>query len=221
VDELRRMILSGRLRPGDRLRIEDLAGVLGVSPMPVREALHHLTAEGSVTLDPYRGFSVSHLSAAEAEDLYSTRAVLEALAARVAVPRLDGLTLAALGEALARQAAACAAGDATAFIEWDLGFHRVLYAAAGRPVLARQIAGLINSSVRYSRANLPLPGSMDAALAAHGTILDACRRRDAALAATVTRRHTEQAAASVIRALRTSGARDGRSEERGASWDCA
>jgi DNA-binding GntR family transcriptional regulator len=106
-------------------------------------------------------------------------------------------------------------------------------------VLARQIAGLINSSVRYSRANLPLPGSMDAALAAHRTILDACLRRDAALAATVTRRHTEQAAASVIRVLR---ARAGRSErpaaagegrtaapgqgepapgERGSSWDCA
>ncbi|HVG97595.1 MAG TPA: GntR family transcriptional regulator [Chloroflexota bacterium] len=245
VDELRRMILSGRLSPGDRLRIEDLAAALGVSPMPVREALHHLTADGSVTLDPYRGFSVADLSAAEAEDLYSTRAVLEALAARVAVPRLDESTLAALSEALAHQAAACAAGDATAFIEWDLGFHRTLYATAGRPVLARQIAGLINSSVRYSRANLPLPGSMDAALEAHRTIMDACQRRDADLAAAVTRRHTEQAAASVIRVLLARDGRPGRSEhagaagaagggrtaapgrgepapgERGSTWDCA
>jgi len=237
------MILSGRLSPGDRLRIEDLAAALGVSPMPVREALHHLTADGSVTLDPYRGFSVADLSAAEAEDLYSTRAVLEALAARVAVPRLDEPTLATLKEALAHQAAACAAGDATAFIEWDLGFHRALYASAGRPVLARQIAGLINSSVRYSRANLPLPGSMDAALEAHRTIMDACQRRDADLAAAVTRRHTEQAAASVIRVLQARAGRSaggseqpaaagearaaapGRGEpapgERGSSWDCA
>ena len=68
-------------------------------------------------------------------------------------------------------------------------------------MLARQITGLINSCVRYSRANLPLPGSMRAAMEAHQTILDACERGDAALAARVTRRHTEQAADRVIQAL--------------------
>jgi DNA-binding GntR family transcriptional regulator len=201
VEELRGMILDGVLQPGERLRIDELARQLGVSPMPVREALHQLAAEGTITLDPYRGFSIAELSATEAEDLYSTRAALEALAAEIAVPRLDEPTLAALRAAVASQAAARDADDAPAFIHADVGFHRVLYAAAGRPVLARVITGLINSSVRYSRANLPLPGSMDAALAAHRVILDACERRDSALAAEVTRRHTEQAAARVIRSL--------------------
>lgn len=204
VDEIRTMILGGELKPGDRLRIDELAGALGVSPMPVREALHQLAAEGTVNLDPYRGFSIAALSAAEAEDLYSTRAALEALAAQIAVPRLDPAALGRLREAVDRQARARDAGDPAEFIHWDLTFHRELYSVSGRPVLTRHIFSLINSSVRYSRANLPLPGSMDAALAAHRTILDACERGDAGLAAEVTRQHTDQAARRVIRSLQRS-----------------
>jgi DNA-binding GntR family transcriptional regulator len=198
MDELRGMILSGELEPGVRLRIDDLAAALGVSPMPVREALHQLAAEGTTTLDPFRGFSIAELSAAEAVDIYSTRAVLEALAARIAVPRLEPETLARLREALDRQAGAAAAADSVAFIHWDLAFHRELYTASRRPVLTRQVLGLINSSVRYSRVTLPLPGGMDAALAAHGAILEACARGDAAAAAERTREHTERAAGRVI-----------------------
>ena len=201
VDEIRGMILGGELEPGDRLRIDELANVLGVSPMPVREALHQLAAEGTATLDPFRGFSINELSAREAEDLYSTRAALETLATRIAVARLDDTTLDRLRDAVAKQDRACERGNAGEFIHWDLTFHRELYSASDRPLLTRQILGLINSSVRYSRANLPLPGSMAAALAAHRTILDACERRDAALAARVTRRHTEQAAERVLKLL--------------------
>ena len=203
VDELRSMILGGLLQPGDRLRIEDLAQQFGVSPMPVREALHQLAAEGTAILDPYRGFSIAELSPDEARDLYATRAPLEELATRIAVPLLTNAILEQLRDAVARQSRACDDGDAGRFIESDLGFHHILYATAARPILARQITGLINSSVRYSRANLPLPGSMRAAMEAHQTILDACERRDATLAARVTRRHTEQAAERVIEALAT------------------
>jgi DNA-binding GntR family transcriptional regulator len=201
MDELRGMILSGELKPGDRLRIDDLAGALGVSPMPVREALHQLAAEGTTTLDPFRGFSIAGLSAAEAVDIYSTRAVLEALAAGIAVPLLEQATLARLREAVDRQAAAAEGADSVAFIHWDLAFHCELYSATRRPVLTRQVLGLINSSVRYSRISLPLPGGMEAALAAHRAILEACERGDAAGAAERTRGHTEQAAGRVIRLL--------------------
>lgn len=203
VDEIRSMILGGDLKPGDRLRIVDLAGALGVSPMPVREALHQLAAEGTATLDPYRGFSIAALSESEAEDLYSTRAALEALAALIAVPLLDQPTMTTLREMLQRQARARDAGDASDFIHWDHSFHRVMYSASARPILTRHILSLINSSVRYSRANLPLPGGMDASLEAHRVIMDACERRDAALAAEVTRQHTDQARERVIRLLET------------------
>jgi len=206
VDEIRGMILGGDLKPGDRLRIDELASALSVSPMPVREALHQLAAEGTATLDPFKGFSIAELSAKEALDLYSTRAALETLATRIAVPLLDEGVLSTLRETLDRQARACRDGDASEFIHWDLTFHRELYSASDRPLLTRQILGLINSSVRYSRANLPLPGSMEAALAAHRTILEACERRDAALAAKVTRQHTDQAAERVIRLLEARGA---------------
>src|SRR5688500_19920593 len=121
------------LQPGDRLRIEELAQQFGVSPMPVREALHQLAAEGTALRDPFRGFSIAELSPDEAEDLYATRAPLEELATRIAVPRLTSGILEQLREAVARQSHACDDGDAGRFIEADLRFHHILYATAGRP----------------------------------------------------------------------------------------
>src|SRR5690242_14560150 len=118
VEEVRQLILAGELKPGDRLRIDELARRLGVSAMPVREALHQLTAEGTITLDPYRGFSVSALTADEAADLYATRAQLEGFAARQAVPHLASQALTQLREAAAQMAAAEAAHDPARFLEW-------------------------------------------------------------------------------------------------------
>jgi DNA-binding GntR family transcriptional regulator len=198
VEEVRQLILAGELKPGDRLRIDELARRLGVSAMPVREALHQLTAEGTITLDPYRGFSVSALTAEEAADLYATRAQLEGFAARQAVPRLDPQALTQLRQAAAQMAAAESAHDPARFLEGDRAFHRVLYANLERPILLRHIASLMESSVRYTRAHLPLPSAMARALEEHGAILAACERRDAELAELLMRRHTEAAASRII-----------------------
>ena len=148
----------------------------------MREALHALVMEGTVSLDPYRGFSVAELAVSEAVDLYETRAVLEALAARRAVPLLTETDLDRLREALAAMEHAHEAADPTEYYRWDRAFHKTLYTASDRPVLMRQIAGLSASSVRYQRyqtARLLEPGGMAASLRAHRGILDACARSDA------------------------------------------
>src|SRR5258707_6182346 len=87
-DRLRSAILSGSHAAGTRINQDRVAAEHGVSHIPVREALRRLEAEGLVTFAPRRGFFVARLSADDAAELGEMRAALEALAIRVAVPRL-------------------------------------------------------------------------------------------------------------------------------------
>src|SRR3989304_10124904 len=93
VEKLRDEILQGELIPGQYLRLEELATRFEVSTMPVREALSDLEAEGLVTIFPHRGTIVTELSADDLVDIYDIRATLEAMAARLAVPRLTATTI--------------------------------------------------------------------------------------------------------------------------------
>ena len=83
LEEVRQLILEGRLASGSRIREGELAAEIGVSRTPVREALNSLEREGQVFSDPGKGFTVSELSANEAQELYPLRALLEPLALRL------------------------------------------------------------------------------------------------------------------------------------------
>ena len=75
---LREMILSGELHAGQALRQEEIARRLGISRLPIREALNRLATEGLVELKPRRGFYVASLNIDEIEDIFEMRAMLEA-----------------------------------------------------------------------------------------------------------------------------------------------
>src|SRR5438309_11120403 len=87
---IREAIVDGRLEPGRRLKEEELARELGISRTPVREALLVLQSEGLVAAEPNRGASVRAHDAADLDDLYQLRALLEGYAARRAAPRIPG-----------------------------------------------------------------------------------------------------------------------------------
>src|SRR6266513_158236 len=91
-------IITGRLRPGARLPIEELAEVLEMSPMPIREAVRRLDAAGLVENIPHRGARVTQLSITDLDEVYEARLALEVLAIRSAA---EGFTPG--GEANARQ----------------------------------------------------------------------------------------------------------------------
>src|SRR5438094_10243702 len=88
-DRIRERILAGEYGPGERLAEERLSEELGISRMPVREALRALAAEGIVTLNPRRGASVTEFSKEHAQELIEVRATLEALNAKLAAKRKD------------------------------------------------------------------------------------------------------------------------------------
>src|SRR6266516_7702345 len=106
-DHLREEILAGRLKPGAELAEVALSEQLGVSRGPLREAIGRLAAEGLVTVRPRRGAVVRSLSKEEFLEAYQVREALEALAVRLAVPRLSRVDLARLQE-LTDEMAGCA-----------------------------------------------------------------------------------------------------------------
>lgn len=179
LDGLRRAIVSGRLRPGQRVVQEDLADELGVSVAPVREALRALEQEGQVGYRPRRGYFVTELTAADLEEIYELRLLLEDRAARRAHPRLaDGPA-----EEAAAAARACAeavdAGDLPGILAANRRFHFALLEPSGQARALRLIQLLWDSTEAYRAIYYASPAERHATLTAHERILDAARDGDA------------------------------------------
>jgi DNA-binding GntR family transcriptional regulator len=199
---LRKLILDGQLRPGQALRPADLAPRLGVSAMPVREALRILEAEGLVTFKPRIGARVAEIREEDVEELYLVRGALEGLAARLAATNVTDADLAAIHEAFDQMTAARAGGDFDTFSQGDKEFHRRQYAASGRPGLVKRILDLWDVGRRIYAVTPRTVGSIEPAWEAHRAILEALDARDANAAEQLTRIHTEEAAKRILAALR-------------------
>ena len=174
---LREDILAGRLRPGDRIRQEDVAERLGASRLPVREALRILEAEGLTEHEPRKGARVPRLSQHEVEVTYQMRERLEPLAL---VEGLDRLTPADLTRLEEVQREIEADDDLDRFLELDREFHLLTYTGCTLDPLMSMITRLWNSTQHYRRAFVTLsgPGRMWVVNAEHRLILDAVERRD-------------------------------------------
>lgn len=142
VEAITEGVRAGLLAPGQRLVEADFTRRLGVSRSSVREAFRRLTSDGLLAFIPHRGVSVRQLTRAEVDNLFDIRGALEALAVRLALPRLDRSALAALQ---ARLDAAEAAGDMAAFSALNREWHALFATAAANPQLDEMIGRLGNS----------------------------------------------------------------------------
>lgn len=176
---LRRAIVAGELRPGQKVLQEELAERLGVSVAPVREALRTLEQEGQVTYLPRRGYVVTELHVEDLEEIYALRQLLEERAARAALPTLDEDALERITAAAADCVAAARAGDVAAELEANRRFHFGLLEAPGHAHAMRIIRVLWDSTEAYRALYYNAPEERDAASAAHERILDAVRAGDA------------------------------------------
>ncbi|MFK8253902.1 GntR family transcriptional regulator [Ancylobacter terrae] len=132
---LRRAVMTGRFPPGQAVTLRGLALALGVSAMPVREALRRLVAERALVLLDNRRVRVPEMTGARFEELVAVRVMLETEAAARALPRLDGPAQARLAALNAASDAAVAEGDTERTIETNLAFHAALYGARPDNVL--------------------------------------------------------------------------------------
>src|SRR4051812_14872406 len=147
--ELRRSILEGDLEPGAQILQDRIAEQLGVSRVPVREALKMLEGEGQVSYAPHRGYFVTELDAAELMEVYEIREWLEAEAVTRALPHLGKDDFERMQEAVDDMEAAEERGDVVALTAANRRFHFALMEPCGMPRLVRIIRQLWDSTDPY------------------------------------------------------------------------
>jgi DNA-binding GntR family transcriptional regulator len=193
--QIRAWILNGRLKPRERLHQDQLALALGVSRMPVREAIRQLAAEGLVQVFPHRGAFVSSLDPDEIRELYDVRAALEGLAISRAVPRMTPATIVALHAILDRLLEAASANDDEAVIDLDRAFHDALVAPAGMPYLRELIDQARRRSDAFRRAHTyVIPGLSASSNREHAEIIAAVEQSDVERSVELIQQHLRNAA---------------------------
>jgi DNA-binding GntR family transcriptional regulator len=204
VDWLRRAIVGGELRPGQRVLQEDVAGEIGMSLAPVREALRVLEQEGQVSYRPRRGYFVTELHTADLDEIYELRRVLEERAARHSLPLLDADALDRISLAARECAQAAAVGDVVAELAANRRFHFGILEAPDNPHLMRLIRLLWDATESYRALYYNSPDERAAASRAHDRILRALRKRDAERLVAELDRHRTRAL-EVLRAILNDG----------------
>jgi len=184
---LRREIGRLELAPGERLRLEELAGRLQVSLTPVRHALRRLESEGLVESVRRRGSRVAPLSVAELEEIQALRLGLEMLLARHGAERCSDEALAAMVASRAEMERAFRDADLDAYVRSFWSLRDACYRCAGRPRLMRALADQRIRVERYIFFLCRDPEAFAALRRGPDTLLEACRARDGAAAEAATR----------------------------------
>lgn len=171
---LRQRILTGELRAGQPIRQEQIAQEMGVSRIPLREALKQLEAEGFVTIAPHKGAVVATLSAAEAEELFALRLQLETWLLRDAIPRMREADFAHL-DAIIDESRARDSLSRWGELNWQ--FHEALYRPAGRPLSLRFLKRIHDNLDRYLRLQIAITRDWDRAYRDHQDLVALSRER--------------------------------------------
>lgn len=215
LDALRERILRGRYSEGEPLRQDAIAEELGVSRIPVREALRQLEAEGLVTFSPHRGAVVSTLSLQEITEMFELRAEIESDLVRRAIPHMVAENHARAKEILDAYAVALRAGEVSTWGALNWQFHSTLYAPSGRAFTMSLVKKLHQHSDRYLRMQLALTHGEVRAKDEHRAIAVAAKKGDAKLASRLMREHILGAGRSLISFLEDSRAEPSPGKRRG------
>jgi len=206
VAALRQAILSGDLRPGQKLSVPALALRLGISRSPVREAVLALAAEGLAVESPRRGVVVTELGPRDTDAIHEARGPLEGFAARLAAERGPAELGQRLTAILAEQAAAVAAADEDSFFRTNAAFHAAIAAACDNAEIHRLLASLEGRMALALRQVAARPGHRDSAVAEHLGVAAAIAARDGDGAEAAMRAHLAATRQRVKQAWSPSGA---------------
>jgi DNA-binding GntR family transcriptional regulator len=178
VDRIREMILEGRVKPGEWLRQADLARELGVSAIPVREALRALESERLVVLYPMRGAMVTRLTIPEIVESDELMEELEVLACKWLAEDFSRLPMERMKQAFAGMEEAEAHHDVNQRLKMVRQFKYCLYEAPARPFLLKTISNLFDMGLHYRRIFSGLTDLSAARVEAYRRVLRACEERD-------------------------------------------
>ncbi|MFX0592300.1 GntR family transcriptional regulator [Melissospora conviva] len=196
---IRDLIMAGELRPGERLRLEELAAQLGVSITPVREALLTLRGEDMVELQPRRGYLVAPMSRQDIEDVFALQANLAGELAARASRRVDAEQLAELRRL--QEGLREVVGDVRLpeLEQLEFAFHRLI----NRITESRKLARFLHAATRYTphRFYAADPAWRANMLSDHDALLTALTARDPEAARAAMARHFTDGAERLIKHL--------------------
>lgn len=199
---LRRAILRGELKPGERLMEIQLANKLGVSRTPIREAIRKLELEGLVLMIPRKGAEVAEITEKNLRDVLEVRCALEELAVQLACDRIDRIKLKELHAAAEYFREILDSDDITAIGEADEAFHDVIFAATENERLIQLLNNLREQMYRYRIEYLKKKECHPQLLQEHAAIIKAIEDRDKGKATEITTQHIENQADTVVDTLR-------------------
>ena len=211
---LRKAILTGELKPGERLMEIHLAnrlGVrLGVSRTPIREAIRKLELEGLVIMIPRRGAEVAQITEKSLKDVLEVRRALDALCAELACERISEEEKRKLKQACDQFRHAAVTGDAATIAAADVAFHDIIVLATGNERLIQLINNLSEQMYRYRFEYIKDESRHDNLVQEHRMIYDSIIRGEKKKAAEAARLHIDNQEKSVIRQIRLEQENSGR-----------
>ena len=190
-------IINGRYEPGDSLVETKLAEELGISRTPVREAIRQLELEGLVTYVPNKGVYVTGITEQDIEDIYTIRSLVEGLAVRWAIERIEAHQLKELEEIVELMEYYTAKGDMEQVTKLDTRFHDVIYDASKSKVLKNTLKNLLRYIKKARLSSLKVPKRAHKALEEHRQILEAFKNHEPAKGERLMIRHISSASSNL------------------------
>lgn len=198
-DEIRKRILEGEYASGMQLRQDALAEQLGVSRIPVREALVQLEAEGLVKLRPHRGAIVTSFAAGEVQELYEFRALLEPRLLEKSAPLLSKQEFQQLHAILKEYSEELRSTHIIRWGELNVQLHSLLYSHANSPRMEATALQLLQGTDRFTRMHIFYTGGVERAEREHEMIVNLCEHGEISAASELLRRHIVRAGEDLAR----------------------
>jgi DNA-binding GntR family transcriptional regulator len=203
-DIIRDSIISGKFKPGQRLNEIKIATEMGVSRLPVREALRLLQQESLVDSIPNKGVFVATLSFHDIQEIFTLRAVIEGLAIKLAVNYITDEEIDELQDVYAEMVQAASVSDDIQLIRLDLEFHRLIAKFSRHSYVYRifnYIRGLVLMYLLYDTEVLKADNRLVDSQKEHQIIINALRNRDLDLAVKSLSSHIEQSGLNIMHYL--------------------
>ena len=202
-DILRENIISGNLRPGEKINEYQLSEGLNISRPPIREAFRTLVSEGLVISVPRKGVYVSKLSSKEVKEIYQIKSMMESFATRLAIPIVEEKEIIKLETILNLMEERIKENNFKEIQNLNIEFHRMMIKMSKNEKLINLYESIVLPIRRYQRLGLSAPSSWETSLKEHKGIAQAIiKSKDIDLAERLTREHTMSAMYRVIKRLK-------------------
>lgn len=195
---LRKAILTGQLKPGERLMEVHLANRLGVSRTPIREAIRKLELEGLVIMIPRRGAEVAQITVKNLQDVLEVRRALDALSVELACDRITEEEILELRQACAAFEQATRGKDAAVIAKADVALHDIIVRATGNKRLQQLVNNLSEQMYRYRFVYIKDESQHEKLIAEHKEIFESILERNKERAERAAKLHIDHQEESII-----------------------